>query len=317
MSEVNHEDASARRKRVQTLKKLIIITLIISILIPWTICIFLLHRISGLKNELEDVKQAWLAESGQDENNPGDGRDSDGDGAISSVSDGDGELSIGESGLTDTIPDGAAHKVYLTFDDGPSIYTSEILAILQEYDVRATFFVVGKEGDSAREALQAIVEQGHTLGMHSYSHEYGTLYQSLDSFADDFTKLQDYLYDVTGVKSTAYRFPGGSSNTVSDVDMNVFADYLDEQGVTFYDWNLSSGDGGRKQLTVEQLVKNSTENIPDWETSIILMHDSAEKRTTVDALPDIIETILAMEDTEILPITENTNPVQHLHRTER
>lgn len=208
----------------------------------------------------------------------------------------------------------AGHRVYLTFDDGPSKYTEEILDILDEYQVKATFFVVGKEGNTAEELLKKIVQNGHTLGMHSYSHEYEKIYESVDSFAADFQKLQDYLYEVTGVKSTIYRFPGGSSNVVSNVDMQEFADYLEEQGVTFYDWNISSGDGGSIAPSVDELVTNCTKDIKNWKTSIILLHDSGEKRNTVDALPLIIENILALEDTVILPITEDTNPVQHIKK---
>lgn len=205
------------------------------------------------------------------------------------------------------------HRVYLTFDDGPSIYTDDILEILDRYGVKATFFVVGKESDSEKEALSMIVDGGHTLGMHSYSHKYAELYQSVEDFADDFVKLQDYLYEVTGVESKFYRFPGGSSNTVSDIDMQEFADYLESQGVQFYDWNISSGDAGSIPLSVDTLVQNSLQGIRENSTSIILFHDSADKRTTVEALPTIIEKLLEMEDTVILPITEETVPVQHIH----
>lgn len=207
----------------------------------------------------------------------------------------------------------AAHRVYLTFDDGPSAYTDDILDILDQYDVKATFFVVGKETESARAALQDIVARGHTLGMHSYSHKYADIYRSVEDFAEDFTKLRDYLCEVTGVTSSVYRFPGGSSNTISKLDMHEFADYLAEQEVAFFDWNISSGDGVKDPPSVEVLVKNATADIPKHETSIILMHDSVSKKTTLEALPTIIETILAMEDTEILPITEETEPVQHIH----
>lgn len=205
------------------------------------------------------------------------------------------------------------HKVYLTFDDGPSIYTQDILEILDRYDVKATFFVVGKESDAEKEALTMIVEGGHTLGMHSFSHKYAEIYQSVEDFAEDFVKLQSYLYEVTGVESMVYRFPGGSSNTVSDIDMWEFANYLESQNVQFYDWNISSGDAAKTLLSVDTLVRNCTSGIEENETSIILMHDSADKSTTVEALPIIIEKILAMEDTVILPITEDTVPVQHIN----
>lgn len=208
----------------------------------------------------------------------------------------------------------AAHKVYLTFDDGPSANTEKILDILDNYDVKATFFVVGKENDTAKEALRQIVERGHTLGMHSYSHKYSEIYSSEEAFAEDFVKLRSYLEDVTGVTSDIYRFPGGSSNSVSKLDMHVFIDFLESEDVRFYDWNVSSGDASKTQLSVDQLVKNATEGIKKRSVSVILMHDAVDKATTVDALPIIIEKILAMEDTVILPIAEDTAPVQHIQR---
>lgn len=205
----------------------------------------------------------------------------------------------------------AAHKVYLTFDDGPSIYTNDILDILDDYGVKATFFVLGKESDSAREALRRIVEDGHTLGMHSYTHKYGEIYASLENFSADFHKIQDYLYEVTGVKSMVYRFPGGSSNTVSSQPVKIFAEYLAEQGVVYYDWNSASGDGGSELLSADTLLENSLKGIDRYDTFVILMHDAASRPTTVEMLPRLIESILAMEDTAILPITEQTRPIQH------
>ena len=203
-------------------------------------------------------------------------------------------------------------RIYLTFDDGPSIYTNDILDILDSYNVKATFFVVGKEGTNAEEALQRIVDEGHTLGMHSYSHKYKELYESMDSFTQDFARIRDSIYQATGVESVCYRFPGGSSNTISEIDMHDFIDYLDSQGVEYYDWNVSSGDGGSMKLSTDTLLENCTKDIDTRDTSIILLHDSAEKPTTVEALPDIIENILARPDTVILPITENTRPIHHI-----
>jgi peptidoglycan/xylan/chitin deacetylase (PgdA/CDA1 family) len=150
--------------------------------------------------------------------------------------------------------------------------------------------------------------------MHSYSHKYSEVYASVEAFAADFTKLQDYLKEVTGVESTVYRFPGGSSNTVSTLDMEEYAKYLDSRNVRFFDWNVSSGDGDSQILSVEQLVKNSMKDIDTNRVSIILFHDSSEKKTTVEALPIIIENILAMEDTAILPITDDSVPIQHIRR---
>lgn len=308
----------ARRKRVQRLKKMIIGIVAAGIVIPLLCCVYLscrLHKIDGTLKTLEQrldeldirnqelqtlLQQLQLQEQKSTPvQTPQIQEDSSGAEASEPVA----EESSGQEEI---------HKVYLTFDDGPSIYTNDILDILDSYNVKATFFVVGKEETNAEEALQRIVDEGHTLGMHSYSHKYKELYESMDSFTQDFARIRDYIYQATGVESVCYRFPGGSSNTVSEIDMHDFIDYLDSQGVEYYDWNVSSGDGGSMKLSTDTLLENCTKDIDTRDTSIILLHDSAEKPTTVEALPDIIENILARPDTVILPITENTRPIHHI-----
>ncbi len=321
--------AEQKRRRVQRLKKCIVLMLMLTITVPIGLCLFLFIRVHSLNKtldmlllqvesltgavdeqqqrmeELISELQAYASESAAVNKWSGTGYEQlNSDGA--ELSDPD---QLQQSGTSEQ----TLHKVYLTFDDGPSIYTQDILEILDRYDVKATFFVVGKESDAEKEALTMIVEGGHTLGMHSFSHKYAEIYQSVEDFANDFVKLQSYLYEVTGVESMVYRFPGGSSNTVSDIDMWEFANYLESQNVQFYDWNISSGDAAKTLLSVDTLVRNCTSGIEENETSIILMHDSADKSTTVEALPIIIEKILAMEDTVILPITEDTVPVQHIN----
>jgi len=292
-------------------KKIIILLIIISILIP-NIC----HAILSVKRygmdrktDRPDTQSEQVIHIMSDEEMNGDSV-SDGTHESAEVSSIEEPQTVSES---DAVTPQYEHMVYLTFDDGPSIYTDEILDILDSYDVKATFFVTGKEDEDSKAALKRIVDEGHTLGMHSYSHKYSEIYESVDAFSADFIKLQDYLYDVTGVRSRYYRFPGGSSNTISTVDMREYANYLSDQGVTFYDWNISSGDGSSRKMPVDTLVANCTDDLDKWQTSIILMHDSAGKHTTVEALPAIIEKILAMDDTVLLPITDDTRPVQHIH----
>ena len=306
----------ARRKRVQRLKKMIIGIVAAGIVIPLLCCVYLicrLHTIDGTLQTLEqrldelDIRnqelQTLLQQLQEQKSTPVQTPQIQEDSSGAEASEPVAEESSGQEEI---------HKVYLTFDDGPSIYTNDILDILDSYNVKATFFVVGKEGTNAEEALQRIVDEGHTLGMHSYSHKYKELYESMDSFTQDFVRIRDYIYQATGVESVCYRFPGGSSNTVSEIDMHDFIDYLDSQGVEYYDWNVSSGDGGSMKLSTDTLLENCTKDIDTRDTSIILLHDSAEKPTTVEALPDIIENILARPDTVILPITENTRPIHHI-----
>ncbi|MBQ6886324.1 MAG: polysaccharide deacetylase family protein [Lachnospiraceae bacterium] len=200
-------------------------------------------------------------------------------------------------------------NVYLTFDDGPSSYTNRILDILKEYDVKATFFVIGKDEPEYTELYQRIVEEGHTLGMHSYSHRYDEIYASTESFIEDFEKLQDFLYDITGVESKVYRFPGGSNSASSLTDIQGMIDYLDSQGIAYFDWNVTSRDSATPMLSAEQIVDNCTQNMDYYNNAFILLHDSKERSSTVEALPQIIEKISALEDTQIVPITEDTVPV--------
>lgn len=310
-------DNGYRRRRVNRLKRWILGLLITFILIPNICTVILFVKVCDLSSRVDELglqvnqlmqkleeRKVWT-EGGQDGDAQLAGANPDKAGEAVAQSGGDGSAELSEKQ--------PAHKVYLTFDDGPSIYTDEILDILAEYDVKATFFVVGKEDEASKEAMKRIVEEGHTLGMHSYSHKYSELYESVDAFEEDFDRLQNLLYETTGVKSVYYRFPGGSSNTVSSVSMQEFADCLRSRGVEFYDWNISSGDGGERNLSRETLVRNSTADISRWNTSIVLMHDAAEKHSTVEALPGIIETIQAMEDTVLLPITEKTDAIQHIH----
>ena len=300
---------------MQRLEKTIVGIVVAGLVIPLMCCVYLICRLHTINGILDDLNQRL------DELEAGNQRlqtelqllqeEAQTTGQTSQIPQ---EKPV--QGSADPVTDAHSgqeqiHKVYLTFDDGPSIYTNDILDILDRYQVKATFFVVGREGTDAEEALQRIVEDGHTLGMHSYSHKYKELYESMDSFTRDFEQIRDYVYQATGVESVYYRFPGGSSNTVSEIDMHEFIDYLDSQGVEYYDWNVSSGDGGSMKLTTDTLLENCTKDIDTRDTSIILLHDSAEKPTTVEALPEIIENILARPDTVILPITENTKPVHH------
>lgn len=301
---------------MQRLKKMIIGIVVAGLVIPLLCCVYLICRLhtidgtlKGLEQRLDELDsrnqelQTLLQQLQEQKTSPVQTPQIQEDTSAGTPSEPVVEESSGQEEI---------HKVYLTFDDGPSIYTNDILDILDSYNVKATFFVVGKEGTSAEEALQRIVAEGHTLGMHSYSHKYKELYETMDSFTEDFEQIRDYIYQATGVESVCYRFPGGSSNTVSEIDMHDFIDYLDSRGVEYYDWNVSSGDGGSMKLSVDTLLENCTKDIASRDTSIILLHDSAEKPTTVEALPDIIENILARPDTVILPITENTRSIHHI-----
>lgn len=200
-------------------------------------------------------------------------------------------------------------RAYLTFDDGPSDQTGEILDILKEYDVKATFFVIGRN-ERYYPMYKRIVEEGHTLAIHSYSHEYSTIYASYDNFVNDVEELRKLLYDVTGVDCRYYRFPGGSSNRVMKVSVDDLIDYLDSAGMTYFDWNALNNDAVTAGQTPDQLIKNIMKDALNYDDTIILMHDLACCHETVESLPSLIEQ-LEEHGYEILPIDDDTPHIQH------
>ena len=203
----------------------------------------------------------------------------------------------------------AGKKVYITFDDGPSKYTDDILDILNEYQVKATFFVVGKSDDKSKEMYRRIVDEGHTLGMHSYSHNYKKIYNSVEDFDKDFTKLWKLLYDTTGYKPSIFRFPGGSDNKVNKNGMEDFVKYLNDASIVYYDWNVLNGDATGITYTKDQLIKNVLDGVKIKKTSIVLLHDARDKKNTVESLPELLEA-LKSEGAIILPLDNEVPPIQ-------
>lgn len=206
--------------------------------------------------------------------------------------------------------EGDTHYVYLTFNSVPGDNTNEILDVLKKYKVKATFFVVGSEEDGVSDIYQRIVDEGHTLGMHSYSNKYSLIYSSTDAFKKDYQQLSDYLYELTGKRSVYYRFPGGSGNEISNVNMAEFVHILNQENITYYDWNVSAGDAANG-YTTQTILDNVLGGISKYKTSVVLMHDSENKSTTVEALGTLIES-LQNEGAVILPIDENTNVIQYI-----
>lgn len=297
-----------RRKRIRRLKKMIVGTIIVMVVIPVIASIILGIRVCSLQKEVMGLKEELTAARKQLESSK--------------------ETGIYTTATVETssrdIPEPAElaqepeedysmydKRIYLTFDDGPSRNTDKILDILKEYDVKATFFVVGKTDEESVRAYQRIVAEGHTLAMHSYSHKYSEIYASKESFEQDLRQLQEYLYQITGVWPRFYRFPGGSSNTVSKVDMKELIEYLNESGITYFDWNIASGDAISGQLGKDTIVNNCIGGIKAKQECMILMHDASDKNSTVEALSLLIEQVRSSENAVFLPITDETTAVQH------
>lgn len=302
----------AKRKRVRRLRNLIIFVPLSTILVLLIVCIFLGISLYITKKQLHEA-QSVIAASAVSSQTAGEEDIQAAANPMPYTATGVDEFEkTGISGEEQVQKDTNVRKVYLTFDDGPSGNTNRILDILAEYDVKATFFVVGKEEEEYQALYKRIVEEGHTLAMHSYSHKYNEIYQSVESYSADLSKLQEFLYDTTGVWCRYCRFPGGSSNTVSRVDMHELIAYLDEQDMSYFDWNVSSGDAASSYISPEDIIRNCTAKLRDYDEAIILLHDASDKNSTVQALPELIEKIQAMEDTKIVPITDDTERIHHI-----
>lgn len=308
MAEINNK----RQRRVQRLKRLIVIMLVMVFVIPVTISIVLAVQLHGLGkqvNELQAEIASMQIQLEEQKVGAADSQELTEEEVSADVQTLENQNVWSESSGT-TPADSGIHKVYLTFDDGPSANTDQILDILDEYGVKATFFVVGKEGYN--DQYRRIVEEGHTLGMHSYSHVYRDIYESVEAYGQDLEKLHTYLYELTGVDSRIVRLPGGSSNTVSKDKIQDIIAYLGQQGMTYYDWNVSSGDAASGYVSAQQIADNVLNHVSEHHTSIVLMHDASGKNTTVEALPIILEKILESDNMVLLPITEDTVPIQHV-----
>jgi peptidoglycan/xylan/chitin deacetylase (PgdA/CDA1 family) len=185
---------------------------------------------------------------------------------------------------------------YLTFDDGPSNNTEEILAVLNKYNVKATFFVIGN--DRYRDKYSKILQSGHKIALHSYTHKYEEIYKSVDSFKSDIQQLKDYITGVTGeVPENILRYPGGSTNTKSykiggpDI-MKSIIDAMRADNYAYYDWNVDSEDASGKYMPKDTIVANVLKESKNKKKPVILFHDTNAKSTTVQALPEIIENLI-------------------------
>ncbi|MCR4797659.1 MAG: polysaccharide deacetylase [Lachnospiraceae bacterium] len=294
-----------RRKRVKRMKTFIVTFLFTWIIISIVSIVLLGVTVISLKKQLNEVSKRLDEKIVAPQNLYDDG-DRDAEALLSYNA--TAEENLAQAG--DTL------KVYLTFDDGPSDNSDKILDILDDYNVKATFFVVGKEDDASKAVYQRIVNEGHTLAMHSYSHKYASIYASLDAFEEDFYRIQNLLYDVTGVDCDLYRFPGGSSNQVSNTDMTDYIRFLNEENVRYLDWNVASGDATSAAYTSDDLVENVMSDVVKYKTSVVLLHDADNKDQTVEALPKLIEQLQEV-GAVILPVSEDTELIQHVSLAEK
>ncbi|WP_350344069.1 polysaccharide deacetylase family protein [Proteinivorax tanatarense] len=176
--------------------------------------------------------------------------------------------------------------VYLTFDDGPSRNVTEpILDILDEYDVKGTFFVLGRQVEYYPNITKRIHDEGHLVANHTYSHDYASLYDEGNMIAE-LKKTDEIIRDVLGkLPSNLIRFPGGSFGKKRE----LYRQEVKQNGYNFVDWNVVNGDGEGKNYSKEELVERVHETHNNQNHAVVLMHDSAAQQNTAKALPEIIE----------------------------
>lgn len=179
--------------------------------------------------------------------------------------------------------------VYLTFDDGPSARTAEILRILEQNHVKASFFVITRRDAASEALLRQAAAGGHAIGMHSDSHNMSAVYASPLATLTDFSRNYDYIRRVTGQSPAVFRYAGGSSNAMvkesgrfeSLIEMN-------RRGFVCFDWNASTGDAASSPLSAARIVRNAIESAGSRQAVVLLAHDANSKTATVTALPEII-----------------------------
>ncbi|HHV45989.1 MAG TPA: polysaccharide deacetylase [Tissierellia bacterium] len=187
--------------------------------------------------------------------------------------------------------EGNKRIAYITFDDGPSsIVTPQVLDILARYDIKATFFVVGKFAEKNSDVLKRIYEEGHAIGNHSYSHNYNYIYKSVSNFVQELDITNEVFKSILGeeFETDIIRFPGGSFG-----DWKLpYREQVIALGYRYIDWNSLNGDAEGHNISKEKLVERFMSTYHGQKELIILMHDTDAKYTTIEALPIIIEFLI-------------------------
>ena len=201
--------------------------------------------------------------------------------------------------------------IYLTFDDGPSEITSKILDLLKEEDIKATFFVLNYS-NIYEPIIKRIVEEGHTIALHTYTHNYKLIYSSKENYYNDLNKIKEKVKNTTGITTNIIRFPGGSSNTVSSFNkgiMTLLTKDVIKEGYHYFDWNVDSKDAWDARNS-DDVYNNVIYNLNMNRSNVVLMHDKNGNTKTLYALKDIIKTAKNKGYT-FDKITNNTPMITH------
>ena len=200
------------------------------------------------------------------------------------------EFTAAFAGFADDLSD--PREVYLTFDDGPSPSTPAILDILKKENIKATFFVNGKTSLAAASSLKRTATEGHTIGMHSYSHQYSIIYASVENFIEDLHKNYLFIKHTTGTSPSLVRFPGGSINTYNIKIYKLLTAEMLRRGFIYCDWNVSGGDT-IKEAKAADIAANVINGVKvSWGPAFVLLHDNGNGELLL-ALSRIIQALKA------------------------
>lgn len=183
-------------------------------------------------------------------------------------------------------------RAFLTFDDGPSSNTNQILDILKEREIKATFFVLGSNVEKNPETVKRIYEEGHFIANHGYSHIYSSIYQSAETVLEEYNKCNQAIrnaIDEQEYDSHLFRFPGGLVGGKYAEVKSQANDLLLHNNIVHVDWNALNGDSETTKPTIEYEMQRIAETTKDKQSVVILMHDAKAKKVTVEALPSIID----------------------------
>ena len=180
--------------------------------------------------------------------------------------------------------------IYLTFNSSPSENTDRLLSILEQHNVKATFFVNGKNGTAEErgEAYRKILESGHTLGLHSYTYDYKKIYASIDAYLSDLNQINEEVYAATGYQANLVRFPGGSANKYNSNFCKRLTDEVTRRGYTYHDWSVIGGDAEEENPSTEDVIQQTEYQCVHQSKSVVLLHDLPTQTATAEALDRII-----------------------------
>lgn len=196
--------------------------------------------------------------------------------------------------------------MYLTFDDGPSEEnTDKVLDVLKERNIKATFFVIGEYVEKYPETARRIVEEGHTIGIHCNVHNYKKLYESADSYLEDFEQAYQTVLEVTGVEAKLFRFPGGSVNAYNKEVCEEIIEEMEERGFIYYDWNASLEDATGAEKAPDALIENAVSTTLGRQKIVMLAHDRVGN--TALALDEMID---ALPEYQMEALSEEVEPIQ-------